>query len=62
MKTPLVGSWKMAAKIKGKPQVNLYDDNALLGFSTMVAPINQTASQGDPSFSNPPYPGMFSNC
>ena len=56
-KPPLVGNWKMAAQIKGKPQVNLHDDNALLGFSTMVAPTNQTASQGEPSLSNPPLSG-----
>ena len=44
----------MAAQTKGKSKSNVHDDNALLGFSTMVAPTNQTASQGDPRFSNTP--------
>ena len=52
----MVRNWQMAAQTKGKPKVNLHDDNTLLGFSTMVAPTNQTASQGDPCFSNTPLP------
>ena len=53
-KSPLVRNWQVAAQTKRKQAFNLHDDNSLLGFSTMVAPTNQTASQGNPCFSNPP--------
>ena len=53
-KPPLVSNWQMAAQTKGKQAFNLHDDHTLLGFSTMVAPTNQTARQGDPCFPNPP--------
>ena len=53
-KPPLVRNWQVAAQTKRKQAFNLHDDNSLLDFSTMVAPTNQTASQGDPCFPIPP--------
>jgi hypothetical protein len=44
----------MVAQTKSKQAFNLHDDHPLLGFSTMVAPTNQTASQGSPSLFNTP--------
>ena len=47
---------QMAPPIKGTPPSQMYDDNPLLGFKYLVAPTNETARQGDPSFSNQTVP------
>ena len=50
----MVHNWKMASQVKAKQAFNMHDDNPLLGFSLMVAPVNKTTGQGYPGIPNPP--------
>jgi len=53
---PLVHNKQMVTSFERKPPLRVYDHSALLGFKCMVAPTNQTASEGHPQFHNTPIP------
>ena len=46
----------MVAQIKAKQRTCLPNHSPLLGFKRMVAPVSETARQGDPSLLNTPIP------
>jgi hypothetical protein len=54
---PLENYKQVATQTKGKQTSNMYDDCTPLGFKFMVAPTNENASKGHPSFCNTPISG-----
>ena len=50
----MVNYKKIFASIERKSPPRLHDHSTLLGFKCMVAPNNQTASEGHPQFHNTP--------
>ena len=53
-KPPLVSNSAVAKQIMGEPPPNMFNDNSLLGWSTMVAPVSKTAFPPHSSFFNSP--------
>ena len=53
-------NWVLAKPIEKRDTSNVSSDNSLVGWRTMVAPINKTATAQGPSDKNTPPPGDVS--